>query len=155
APPSMAYRSSRDPPRRQPAKEAQPPFGSRLLALGRAQIPEPPESPEPRAQRSREPDSLLLGPHHSLIGFCDRREAFVSEFLNPLAAIRFGGVDVPLRIGGDAVHAVEFSRLPPALAERRQQIERLPIEDVHAIVLAVGEIEVGLLRILREGDVPR
>ena len=81
-------------------------------------------------------------------------DALVYELLHALAAIGLGRVDVAFRIGGDAVDAVEFARLPATFAERRQHFERVAIEDVHAVVFAVGKVDVFLLRILRERDVP-
>src|SRR5438093_4963458 len=96
-----------------------------------------------------------LRPDHSLIFFRHRREAPVRELLHALAAIRLGCVDVALRIGGDAVHAVELARLPPAFAKAREELERVAQDYVDLLVLAVGEIQVLLLRIAGEGDVPR
>ena len=53
------------------------------------------------------------------------------------------------------MHAVERARLPSALAEAREQLERITENDVHLVVLTVGEIQVLLLRVPGECDVPR
>jgi hypothetical protein len=53
------------------------------------------------------------------------------------------------------MHSVEFARLPSALAECGQDLQRLPVENMDAVVFAIGQIDVLLLRILRESDVPR
>src|SRR5262245_42190390 len=57
----------------------------------------------------------------------------LDELLQPLSFPGFRGVQVALRIDGDAVHAVELARLPPPVTERRQLLERLPIDDPDAI----------------------
>ena len=89
-----------------------------------------------------------------MILFRDRPQAFVDKLLHALPAIGLGGEDVALRIGGDAVHGVEFAGLPAAFAEARQDFERFALQDVDLFVRAIGQIDVLLLRILREGDVP-
>jgi len=87
--------------------------------------------------------------------FCgDGGQSFIHELLDALAAVGFGRIDVALGIRRDAVHAVEFAGLAAAFAESGQDFERLPVEDVNAIVLAVGEINVLLLGIFRKRDVP-
>src|SRR5690348_3566752 len=48
----------------------------------------------------------------------------------------------------------ELAGLAAAVAEHRQDLERLPVHDVHPFVPAIGEEDVLLLRIAREGDVP-
>ena len=91
------------------------------------------------------PTSLLptrLRPQHSLIRFRYGSKSFVNELLDPLAAVSFGSVDVAFGIGGDAVDAIEFARLPPALAERRQHFQRVAVDDMNAVVFAVRKINV-------------
>ena len=61
---------------------------------------------------------------------------------------------LPLRIGGDAVHAEELARLSAAVAEARQDLEGVTLDDVHLLVHPIGQVEVGLLRVTRERDVP-
>ena len=46
------------------------------------------------------------------------------------------------------------ARLPPAVAEAGQDIQRLALGDADPLVAAVGEVEIFLLRVLRERDVP-
>src|SRR5882724_7559080 len=53
-------------------------------------------------------------PDDALIFFRHHRQSLVGELLHPLTAIGLGGVDVPFRVGRDAVHAVELARLTPA-----------------------------------------
>src|SRR6266496_5096989 len=87
-------------------------------------------------------------PHRSLVHLCHRRKPFIHELLQAPALVGLGSVDVALRIGGDAVHSVELTRLPPAVAEARQDFERITLDDVHLLIAAVGEVDVLLLRIL-------
>src|SRR6202043_803772 len=71
-----------------------------------------------------------------------------------LAAPGFGGKEVAFGIDGNAVHAVEFTRLASALAEAGHDFEGIAVEDVHAVVHAVGQKDIFLLGIFGEGDVP-
>src|SRR6266566_6550034 len=98
---------------------------------------------------------FFRGPDDALVFFGDRSESLVYEPLHALPAIGFAGIDVALGIRGDAVHAVEFAGLPAAFAERGQELQGLTIDNMHAIVLTIGKVDVLLLGILREGDVPR
>src|ERR1051325_2045763 len=93
-------------------------------------------------------------PDHALVLLRDRRHAFVDEFLEAFPFPGFRRVDVALRVRGDAVHAVELARLPPAVAERRQLLQRLPIDDADDVVHAIGHVDVLLFRIFRERDIP-
>src|SRR6185503_1695266 len=68
-------------------------------------------------------------PHRSLV----RRHALqplVDELLHPLSFPGFGRVDVPLRVDGDAVHAVELPRLPAAVAEAGEQLHGVALQHV-------------------------
>src|SRR5437879_1764735 len=93
-------------------------------------------------------------PQCALVLFCDWPETFVNEFLHALSVIGLRGEDIAFRIGGDAVHAIKFARLASALAEGSENLKRIAQNDVHPVVLTVGKIDIGLLRILREGDIP-
>src|SRR5437867_8365784 len=75
--------------------------------------------------------SGLRRPDSSLIRLGHRRETLVDKLLQTLTAVRFGRVDVALRVGRDAVHGVELSRLAAAVAEAGELGERLAIEDVN------------------------
>src|SRR5204863_8724038 len=93
-------------------------------------------------------------PDDALILFRHRTETLVDEPLDALSFIRFGDVDVAVRVGRDAVRAEELHGLPPAVAEAREQLQRLPLDYVPLLIAARGEIQVLLLRVLRERDVP-
>src|SRR6185437_6631948 len=70
-----------------------------------------------RAQRARR--LSLLRPYDTLFFLCDRLQTFIEEPLNPRAVVRLGRVQVAFRVDGEIVDAVELSRLPSAVAERR------------------------------------
>src|SRR5258706_1348807 len=93
-------------------------------------------------------------PQHALTPTWNRAYAFVDEFLDALAFVRLGRVEVALGIGRDAVHAVELARLAPAVAEVRNLLQRFAQDDAHLLVLAVGEEHEPLLAVLRKRDVP-
>src|SRR5687768_5281572 len=76
--------------------------------------------------RARPDGALVQGTH--------RADALVHEFLQALPFPGFRRVDVALRIGGDAVHAVELPRLPAAGAEAGEQLQRVALQDVDAVV---------------------
>src|SRR5258706_10151633 len=80
---------------------------------------------------------LPARPDDALVFLGHRRQAFIHEALHALAAISFGGVDVALRIHGDAMHTVELPGLPSALTKSRQNFERLPVENVNPVILAI------------------
>ena len=52
------------------------------------------------------------------------------------------------------MHAEKLAGLAPAVAEVRQLLKRLAQHDADLLVGAVGQEDVALLRVLREGDVP-
>src|SRR5438270_244834 len=93
--------------------------------------------------------ALGLRPDYALVLLGDGSHAFVEELLDTLAAIRLGREDVAFRVRRDAVHRVELARLASAVSERGQNLERIPLENVHLHVRAVGHVEVFLLRVLR------
>src|SRR5712692_4132914 len=86
-------------------------------------------------------------PQDSLIFLRDRPQSFVNELLHALPPIRLGYIDVAFRIRSDAVRAVEFTGLASALAECRQNFERIAEENVDAVVLPIGQIDILLLRV--------
>src|SRR5207247_10260450 len=77
-------------------------------------------------------------PQHALAALRDRAHAFIDEFLHALAFVGLGGGEVPLRIGGDAVYAVELAWLAPSVAEIRNLRQALARDDAHRLVLSVG-----------------
>src|SRR5690348_16108759 len=93
-------------------------------------------------------------PDDALVLFRHRTETLVDELLDALSLIGLRDVDVALRVGRDAVRAEELSRLAPAVAEAREQLQRLPLDHVHLLVASVGEIQILLLRVLRDPEVP-
>src|ERR1051326_1406605 len=108
-----------------------------------------------RLHGSRTNASLLLRPNHALILLRHRRHSLIQKLLNALPAIRLRSENVALRIGRDAVHGVEFAGLPAAVAEAGQDLHRVALDDVDLLVGAVGQVDVRLLRIFGERDVPR
>src|SRR5712671_2621346 len=80
--------------------------------------------------------------------------SFGEESLEPFSLVGLGCVDVSLRVGRDGVHAVELSGLTAAVAEGCQLLQRLAIDNLHLFVHAIGHVDVALLRVFRESDVP-
>src|SRR5258706_1164080 len=96
----------------------------------------PAQARAPAPQRTL---ALRRRPDYALILLRHRRHAFVDELLDALALEGLGRVDVALGIDGDAVHAEEFARDAPAVAEGRQNFHGRAVHDVHFLVLAIGE----------------
>src|SRR5215470_12695282 len=92
--------------------------------------------------------SSLPWPDRPLIlALGDRLHPLVEEPLQAAAVVGFGRVDVALRVGGDAVHGVELAGHLAAVAEAREDFQRLAIENPDAFVFAVGEVDELLLRV--------
>src|SRR5215470_2054748 len=96
------------------------------------------------------PSLLCSRPNSSLILLCHGREAFVDELLQPPPLVGLSRIYVALRIGCDAVHAVELTGLAPAVAEAGQDFQRIAQQDVHLLVATIGDVEILLLRVFRE-----
>src|SRR6266705_5651222 len=99
---------------------------------------------QPLAISHDKPRSLGAGarPDRALIlALRDAVHALVQEPLQAPPVVGLGRVEVALRVGGDAVHGVELPGLLAAVAEARQDFERLPIENPDALVFAVGEVD--------------
>src|SRR2546422_223831 len=64
-------------------------------------------------------------PGHALAAAAHRAAALVDEFLQALALVGLGRVEVALRVGGDAVHAEELPGLAAAVAEVGQLLQSL------------------------------
>src|SRR3954470_11995350 len=88
-------------------------------------------------------------PDHALVLFRHRSHAPVDELLETLSFPRLRRVQIALRVDRDAVHAVELARLSSAIAECRDLLQRLAIDDPHDVVHAVGHEDVFLLCVLR------
>src|SRR5262245_16400930 len=97
---------------------------------------------------------LQSWPYGSLILLRHWRESFVDEFLQPSPLVGLGRIDVAFGIGSNAMHAVELTGLSPAVAEAGQDFQRIAQQDVDLLVATVGDVEILLLRVFREGDVP-
>src|SRR4051812_45478596 len=94
-------------------------------------------------------DGLRLRPNDTLLR-PNTLDPLVCELLNSLSLIRFGRVDVAPRVRRDTVHREPLAGLPSTVTELGEDLERLAIHDVHVLVLAVGEIDVLLRRVLRK-----
>src|SRR5271166_3205115 len=97
---------------------------------------------------------LELWPYDTLVLLCDRGQTLVNELLDALAAIGLRGINVALRIGGNAVHGVKLAGLPAAVPKAGQNLECVTQHDVDLLVCAVRQKNVLLLRIFGESDVP-
>src|SRR6266576_5683789 len=97
---------------------------------------------------------LFFRPQHALVFFCNWSQAFVHELLQTLSTVGFSRVDVALRIRGDAVHGVELTGLPPAVAKTRQRLKCVAQQNVNLFVSPVRQIDVLLSWVLRKSDVP-
>src|SRR5919198_3906141 len=93
-------------------------------------------------------------PHHPLIHLRHWTQPSIYELLNTLPFIRLGCVNVALGVGGDTVDGEELPWLSAAIPELGEDLQRLAVDHVHALVLAVGEVDVFLLGIAGEGDIP-
>src|SRR5262249_36122683 len=83
-----------------------------------------------------------------------RPQALVNELLNAFPLVGFAGVDVTLRIYGDAAHGVKLTRHAPAHPEARHDLKRIAPQDEDLFVVTVGDIKESLLRIVRKRDIP-
>src|SRR5262245_32938577 len=105
-------------------------------------------SPQPPAALAR------IRPDRALVLRVHRGEALVDELLETLSFVGFRRVDVPLRVDGDAVYPEPLAGVAAAITKAREVLHRGTLDDVDPVVLAVGDIDKALLRVLREGDVP-
>src|SRR6516162_8592703 len=104
--------------------------------------------------RSRGSVSCLLRPYRALVAGLHHADALVDELLDAFALKGFGRVDVALGVGGDRVHAEKLAGLAPTAAEGGEFLHAGALNDAHALVLAVGQIDEALRGIAREGDLP-
>src|SRR5438105_3649159 len=83
-----------------------------------------------------------------------RAESLVDELLQALSFVGLDRVEIPLGVGGDAVHGIELTGLSSPVAEARELLERRAVQNVDLHVHAVGDVEKALLRVAGEGEVP-
>src|SRR3954467_10716894 len=83
-----------------------------------------------------------------------RAHPLEEELLQPLAFVRFAGVQVALRIYCDAADAVKMSGPPSAGADARDDLERVTTQHPKLLIGPVGDVDKLLLRIVRERDIP-
>src|SRR5678809_190381 len=108
----------------------------------------------PQATRSRlREDTSSSRPYGSLLLTRHGAEPFVDELLQTLSFVGFRGVEVALRVHGDAVHGVELPRLASTVAEAGELFERIAAQDADLHVVAVGHVQIRLRRILGEREV--
>src|SRR5262249_12173888 len=65
---------------------------------------------------------------------------------------QLGRVDVPFRVGRELVDCAELAGSGSRLAELVENFQRLPVEDIDLIVPDVGDVEMPLRTIGREGE---
>src|SRR5690606_41854010 len=90
----------------------------------------------------------VFGPGCAAVCRRYRRHSLVHELLQSLTFVGFDGIYVAFRIRGQVVHSVELAGISPAVAETRQDLERLALDDVDLHVLAVGKIDEPLFRVV-------
>src|SRR6185503_20640563 len=112
----------------------------------------PADRPQATRSRLREGTSSSR-PYGSLLLARHGAEPFVDELLETLSFVGFGRVEIAFRIHGDAVDGVELSRLSSAITKAGELFERVAAQDADLHVVAIGQVEIGLGRILRERDV--
>src|SRR5882672_8524119 len=95
-----------------------------------------------------------LRPNHTLVLLSNCRQTLVEELLEALAAVCLGGENVAFGIGGDAMHGIKLPWLPAAIAEAGQDLHGFASDDIHLLVGAIGKVNVLLLRVLGECDIP-
>src|SRR5262252_4474634 len=83
-----------------------------------------------------------------------RTDAFEDEPLGPLARVHFGRVDVAPGVYRQIVHPVKLSGLAPVPAELAHDLAVVAQERPDVIVLAVGVVEPGLRRVVRNVEIP-
>src|SRR5271165_4745833 len=71
-----------------------------------------------------------------------------------MALVRFGCIDIALRVHRYAMDSIKLARLPSAVAKARQDLQRVAIENVDFLVFPITKINVLLLRVSRKRNVP-
>src|SRR5262249_30865289 len=93
-------------------------------------------------------------PQHALIHL-HSADSLVREPLDALALERLARVEIALRVDSHVVRRIDLAGLSAAVAEAGDRLERRAVEHPDLLVHAVGDVEVLLLRVARERDVPR
>src|SRR5688572_3571144 len=93
-------------------------------------------------------------PHDSLLAGGDFANPSVDELLETLPLVRLRRVDVPLRIGRDAVDGVELAGLPSAVAKGGELLECVAAKHANLHVPAVRHVEIRLPCVFRERHIP-
>src|SRR5215510_8982107 len=77
------------------------------------------------------------------------------ELLHTLAVMLLARIDVALRIGRDAAHCEELPGVAATVSEGPDLSERVALEDVHLLVVTVGDEQVSLRAVARQRHIPR
>src|SRR5262245_44808064 len=67
----------------------------------------------------------------------------------------FARIDVALRVGRDAADREELPRVAAAASDGPDLGQRIALEDVHLLVVTVGDQQESLLRVARKRQIPR
>ena len=104
--------------------------------------------------RARIEGSLaLLRPDNALFLLLHRAKALEDEFLHPLSFVGFGGVEVALRIRGNAVDGVELAGLAASVAEIGEFFQGIAEQNVNAVIGAVSQKHELLVGVFGKRDV--
>ena len=76
-----------------------------------------------------------------------------NKFLNPLTSLDFPGVNVPMGVRPDGVDVIKHSGHAAFFSERANRRALLTIDDPNLIVRHIGDVQEGLLRSRRKGDI--
>src|SRR5262245_13134904 len=100
---------------------------------------------------------LTLMPHSGVTGLRSAwpQALLFQKFLHALAFVGFASIQVAARVDRHAADAVELSGIAAAAADRRAgRLQRAAVDDDDFLVVAVGDEQVALLRVVRERHVP-
>src|SRR5687767_1092453 len=70
------------------------------------------------------------------------------EFLHALPVMLLTGIHVALRIDRDAADRKKLSRVPATAAERSGRRQCVALQDMHLLVVTIGDEHVALLRVV-------
>src|SRR5262245_1645132 len=89
-----------------------------------------------------------------MLALAARAEALERELLRALALAHLGRIEIALRVHREVVDRAELAGRAPALPELADDLAVVARERPHMVVLAVGVVQPGLGRVVREVDVP-